>query len=101
VLAASGQPVAAQAMIDAVVNGSSMDHHVGYSVGAAFAQLGRPNDAVRWLRSAADDGFACYPWFALDPLLDPIRGDAGYKRLMTDLRTRFDAARSRYEPASR
>ena len=75
-----------------------MDHHVAYSLGAAFAQLGRASDAVRWLRSAADDGFACCPWFAADPLLEPIRQDPGYEQLLKELRDRFDAARSRYEP---
>ena len=99
VLAATRQGAAAQAMIDSVVSGPSMDHHVAYSVGAAFAQLGRASDAVRWLRSAADDGFACYPWFASDPLLEPIRDDAGYIQLMKDLRSRFEAARSRYHPS--
>jgi hypothetical protein len=36
---------------------ADIDHHVAYSVGAAFAQLGRASDAVRWLRSAMNDGF--------------------------------------------
>ena len=98
VLAATGQHSAAKATIDAIASGSYMDHHVAYSLGAAFAQLGRANDAVRWLRSAADDGFACYPWFAADPLLEPIRQDPGYEQLLKELRDRFDAARSRYEP---
>jgi serine/threonine-protein kinase len=89
---------AAQTVIDAVAGGSYMDHHVAYSLGAASAQLGRANDAVRWLRSAADDGFACYPWFATDPLLEPIHQDAGYKELLKELRDRFEAARSRYKP---
>jgi eukaryotic-like serine/threonine-protein kinase len=100
VLAATRQGAAAQAMIDSVVRGPSMDHHVAYSLGAAFAQLGRANEAVRWLRSAADDGFACYPWFASDPLLEPIRRDPGYQHLMTDLRDRFEKARSRYDVPS-
>jgi tetratricopeptide (TPR) repeat protein len=101
VLAAARQPAAAQAMIDAVLRGSSMDHHVAYSLGAAFAQLGRAADAVRWLRSAADDGFACYPWFATDPMLEPIHQDPGYQQLMTDLQSQFEAAQSRYDAPSR
>jgi TolB-like protein len=96
VLAATGRPAAAQAIVDTLQGSTSMDHHVAYSLGTAFAQLGRPGDAVTWLRSAADDGFPCYPWFAADPLLEPIRRDAGYRQLMADLRTRFETARTRY-----
>jgi len=44
-----------------------------------------------------NDGVASYPWFAADPLLEPIRQDPGYKQLMTDLRVRFEAAQSRYD----
>jgi hypothetical protein len=44
-----------------------------------------------------DDGFACYPWFAADQLLEPIHQDPGYTQLMTELRDRFEAARSRYD----
>ena len=40
----------AQAAIDQMIEGPYMDHHVAYSLGAAFAQLRRPAEAVRWLR---------------------------------------------------
>jgi hypothetical protein len=56
--------------------------------------------AVAWLRTAADGGFPCYPWFATDPLLAPIREYADYTRLMTTLRERFEAARARYSSTS-
>jgi TolB-like protein/Tfp pilus assembly protein PilF len=100
VLAATGQSARAQAIIDAIVSASSMDHHVAYSIGAAFAQLGRPVEAVRWLRSSVDDGFPCYPWFEADPLLEPIRQNAAYRALMAELRNRFEAARARYVASS-
>jgi tetratricopeptide (TPR) repeat protein len=97
VLAANGRRAAAQDMLDAVARNPAMDHHVAYSVGAAFAQLGRAAEAVRWLRTSANDGFACYPWYASDPLLDPIRNEAGFTELMEELRRRFESARGRYD----
>jgi hypothetical protein len=100
VLAATKKPEAAETLARQVAQSPSMDHHVAYSLGTAYAQLGRPRDAVTWLRTAADGGFPCYPWFAADPLLIPIRDDAGYKQLMTTLRERFEDARSRYAPTS-
>ena len=59
-----------------------MDHHVAASLGAAWAQLGDARASVTWLQKAADTGFPCYPWFARDPLLDPIRRDPAFVALM-------------------
>ncbi len=73
-----------------------MDHHVAYSLGVAHAQLGRPGDALHWLRNAANTGFPCSPWYARDPLLEPLRGQADFERFMSELRTRMEMARDRY-----
>jgi TolB-like protein/DNA-binding winged helix-turn-helix (wHTH) protein/Flp pilus assembly protein TadD len=97
VLAAMGQRVAARATIDRIVSGPYMDHHIAYSLGAASAQLGRTDDALRFLRAAADDGFPCYAWFMADPLLAPIHQDASYRQLIDNLRVRFEEARARYD----
>ena len=51
---------------------------------------------LRWLRKAVDYGFPCYPWYARDPLLDPLRGDAEFQRFLEDVRQRTEAARKRY-----
>jgi DNA-binding winged helix-turn-helix (wHTH) protein/TolB-like protein len=98
VLAADGQHETAERIAAVVQTSRSMDHHVAYSLGATFAQLGRPHDAVRWLQAAIDDGFPCYPWFVSDPLLTPLRDDARYQSLMAELRRRFEATRARYAP---
>ena len=37
------------------------DHHLAHLVGAAYAQLANPMEAVKWLRRAADWGFAPTP----------------------------------------
>jgi hypothetical protein len=63
---------------------------------AAHAQLGNPRGALTWLRTAADSGFPCYPWFARDPLLDPLRQDAAFAQFMSGLRRAHEAARRQY-----
>ncbi|HEX6250009.1 MAG TPA: BTAD domain-containing putative transcriptional regulator [Gemmatimonadaceae bacterium] len=77
-----------------------IDHHVAYSLGAAHAQLHQPEEAVRWLRTAAHTGFPCYPWFARDPLLDPIRADRAFRTLLAELRTAWERERGRYATLS-
>ncbi|HXG43400.1 MAG TPA: tetratricopeptide repeat protein [Gemmatimonadales bacterium] len=77
-----------------------VDHHVAYSLGAAHAHLREPQEAVRWLRTAAETGFPCYPWFARDPLLDPIRADTAFRALLAQLEASWQRELGRYGTAS-
>ena len=56
-------------LIQAVLDGSYRDHHVAYALGAAYAQLGMPKEALERLTEARSTGFECLPWFERDPLL--------------------------------
>jgi DNA-binding winged helix-turn-helix (wHTH) protein/TolB-like protein/Tfp pilus assembly protein PilF len=93
--AATGMRQQARAHIAEVLRGSDIDHHVAYSIGAALAQLGDRNDSLRWLDRAVDSGFPCLPMFQRDTLLDPLRSDTAFQRLIDRLRTAQDEARRR------
>jgi class 3 adenylate cyclase/TolB-like protein/Flp pilus assembly protein TadD len=97
-LAARGERAQAEELLHAITTGTYMDHHVAYSLGVAYAQLGQRDKALRWLRNAVDTGFPCYPWYARDPLLQPLRGDPEFQRFMEDLRKSWEAAKARYAP---
>jgi len=56
--------------------------------------MNRPQEAVRWLRFAADDGFPCYPVYLHDRSLDKLRGNADFERLLADLKTRWEHYKS-------
>jgi len=60
-LAARGERSEAESLVGEVTAGSYTDHHVAYSLSAAYAQLGHAEEAVRWLRRAAETGFPCHP----------------------------------------
>ena len=72
------------------------DHHVAYSIGAAYAQLGEAAQAVQWLRKSAHSGFPCYPRFEADPMLQPLKNNPEFERLLAELRSAWDTARNRY-----
>jgi DNA-binding winged helix-turn-helix (wHTH) protein/TolB-like protein len=91
--AATGLGPAARARIAGILRGTEMDHHVAYSLGAAFAQLGDAASAVTWLANAADTGFPCYPWFERDTLLNPVRKHPEFVALMQRVRTTHDLTR--------
>jgi tetratricopeptide (TPR) repeat protein len=96
---AGRSPATARALLDSLVAGGYTDHHVEYTVGAAYAQLGDAALAVRWLERAAREGFACYPWIERDPLLAPIRADPAYQQWLGDLRSRWQTLDARYPVA--
>jgi Tfp pilus assembly protein PilF len=84
--AATGMNDQARARVDRIVNAPDLDHHVAYSIGAAFAQLGKIDESLMWLQRAADTGFPCIRWFEIDPLLEPVRTQRGFTQLIERMR---------------
>jgi eukaryotic-like serine/threonine-protein kinase len=68
-------------------------HHTEYNVAVAYALLGKPKDALRWLQAAADDGLPCYPLFETDPNLDKIRHDPGFMAFLVKQKQQWEAFR--------
>jgi len=98
ILAAQGEASAARLLVDRVIKGTYRDHHVAYSIGAAYAQLNEGALAHRWLRTAADSGFPCLPFFETDPLLDPLRQQPEFPDLLQYVKSRREAALSTASP---
>ena len=56
-----------------------------------YALIGRRGDALRWLRTANQQGFINYRFLARDRFLEPLRGDAEYQDLMRQVERRWKA----------
>jgi serine/threonine-protein kinase len=95
-LAALGRKAEAQELLTTITSTTYKDHHLAYSIGAALAQLGNMPEAIRWLRKAVDEGFVCYPWYARDPMLKPLSGDAEFQRMMQQMRATWEQNKARY-----
>jgi len=82
VLAASaGQEGMAEEKIKSAVEkgkGFGHFHHTAYHIACAYALMNKPEPAIKWLETAADDGFPCYPLFETDTNLDNLRQDARF-----------------------
>lgn len=96
-LAARNEKQRAEKLLEEVLSGSYQDHHVHYSVGAAYAQLGDRGNARLWLARAIATGFPCFPWFERDPLLRTMDGDSEYQRQLDELKTSWESARAKYQ----
>ena len=68
-------------------------HHTAYNIASAYALLNKPNEAIRWLQTAADDGFPCYPLFEQDDNLNSLRTDERFVAFLAQMKARLQ----RYE----
>jgi len=62
--------------------GTFRDPEGKYYLARQLAYLSDSGRATRLLKDTVDQGYFCYPQMASDPWLDPIRGDAEFKRLL-------------------
>lgn len=74
-------------------------HHAAYFAACALARMGKARESVEWLREAAGTGFPCYPLFARDPNLDPIRQDPHFKAFMGETQKASASLRRALFPA--
>ena len=66
-------------------------HHTYYQIACVYAVLGETDKAMAWLERSVDTGFACWPFFKIDPHLEPLREKAEFKRLVADLEYKYTA----------
>ena len=66
-------------------------HHTYYQIACVYAVLGETDKAMAWLERSVDTGFACWPFFKIDPHLEPLREKAEFKRLVADLEYKYSA----------
>ena len=55
-------------------------------------QLGDVDASIQWLRTSADTGFPCVPFFERDPLLEPLRRRPEFSELLGHVRTRRESS---------
>jgi len=66
-------------------------HHTYYNIACIHAVLGEPDTAMAWLERSVNTGFACWPFFRLDPYLESVREEPAFKQLVTGLEQTYSA----------
>jgi TolB-like protein/DNA-binding winged helix-turn-helix (wHTH) protein/Tfp pilus assembly protein PilF len=94
-LLAESEPRKAQELIAKVAKRKAVNpsHHAAYFAACAWARMRRAQEAVHYLREAAETGFPCYSLFAHDPNLDPIRQDLRFQAFLADTQKRSESLR--------
>ena len=65
-------------------------HHDTYNIARIYALGGKSEEALKWLRVTVQEGFPCYPLFARDSYLNPIRNEPSFIQLMAEMKTRWE-----------
>jgi eukaryotic-like serine/threonine-protein kinase len=73
---------------------SGSDAELPYIIGRFQVLFGDRQAGLRTLERAVDRGFFAYPRLATDPLLESLRGDPTFQRLLAEARVRHDAFRA-------
>ncbi len=68
-------------------------HHTAYAIALAYATMNRPTEAMKWLESAVEDGFPCYPLINSDPALDRLRQHPQFVTFLARLKARWEQYR--------
>ena len=99
ILAKEGKQKEAEAVIQHSIEigqGFGHFHHAAYNIASAYAIMHKPDEAIKWLQNAADDGFPCYPYFEIDHHLDNIRTDPRFKAFMSKLKEQWLKYKAEY-----
>ena len=68
-------------------------HHLTYGAVRVYALGGDAEQATRWLQETIRWGFPCYPLFAEDHMLDPVRKSPQFQRVLAELRAEWERYR--------
>jgi tetratricopeptide (TPR) repeat protein len=101
ILASAGRQSEAEAAIENAAGKEAYEHfhHAAYLVACAYASIGKTERALRWLEFTAENGLPCYPLFAADPKLDPLRSDPRFAAFLAKREAQWERYRTLLEPA--
>ena len=66
-------------------------HHVHHYIASVHAMLGDTVTAMAWLQRSVAAGWACWPFFRIDPYLENLREEPDFTRLMAELEQTYGA----------
>jgi hypothetical protein len=84
------EPEATAARAAEIGSGYGHFHHTAYNIASAYSVLNMPDEAVKWLAVAADNGFPNYTYFEIDPNLNNIRNAPRFVEFMAKLRQQWE-----------
>ncbi|HKU77421.1 MAG TPA: hypothetical protein VJR02_26135, partial [Pyrinomonadaceae bacterium] len=63
-------------------------------IACAYALMNQQEEAIKWLESAANDGFPCYSLFETDRNLDNLRQHPRFQQFMKRMKQQWEHYKS-------
>jgi len=95
-----GHPADTVATLRNLIASGFNDPEGFYYFARLLSRAGAPTDAIALLERAAAAGFCCYPSFATDEWLDPLRGLEAFGAVLARVKHEHDLAVSAYAAAN-
>jgi serine/threonine-protein kinase len=92
-LALQGKHREAQAEVPRIIEKiprNKTSHNYTYDIARIYGLGGKSEEALKWLRKTAYEGFPCYPLFARDSFFDPIRNNPAFIQFMAEMKSRWE-----------
>jgi serine/threonine-protein kinase len=80
---------AASLIEEEAIAAAEADSEMAYRLATYFAVDGDESEALHWLRRAIYLGNENYPWFAINPAWNRVRGHGDLERILEDLKKSF------------
>ena len=91
--ASEGNGAKAEVEIEQAIRlGKSTDHfhHAAFLIACAYAEMGKPHEAVEWLRRTAQIGMPNYPLFHDNPSMKKLTGNPEYQLFISEFKPQWD-----------
>ncbi len=72
-------------------------HHTTYDIACLYALMGKSDEAVKWLRKTAAEGFPSHTLFERDSYLNRIRQEPEFIKFMTEMKQQNERYRSEFK----
>ena len=80
-----------QSVTEQVEKAAEMDHMMAWWITNVYSLIGEKDKAIYYLERTTRDVFINYPYFSrYEPLLENIRGEERFKKLMEDVKYRWE-----------
>ncbi len=84
--ASEGRRSEVMPMLDEAKQKTALMYVPVYRVAAAYLAMGDKEHALEWLEKSATDDRSWMVWLKVDPVMDPLRNDPRFQKLMGDMK---------------
>jgi tetratricopeptide (TPR) repeat protein len=84
----SGYRGVLQSWVEGLTEESKHGHVPSYSIGEAYMRMGEKGKAIEWLQQAYDEHDTELVSLGVEPVFNPVRGDARFQELLTHMKLR-------------